>query len=593
MQKKLSSDYRLISGVFFRLLPYQVLLIVVSAINGIVDTLYASNAIGTDAMTAIGFFAPMNHFLYSVSMMLVAGSQVLYGQYLARDRKRIQSVFTVNMTMALVISLLTSLVMVLAVVTNGISVFVSEEPDLQHLKDYVLGQAIGIPALVIGQQFFAFLSMENQTKRTMVASIASFVTNVIFNHLFLVFLHMGIFGLGLSTAVSNWVFLLIQAMYYITGRSEWKLSPRNLANARWRDAPQIFLLGYPGALSRFVEVFRCVIVNALLLKYVGTIGLSAFAASNSVLAVFWAVPFGMVSVVRMLFSISLGEEDRRSLVDSMRVLLTKGILLQCLVSAVLILLAVPLTMLFYRDPSNPVYDMTVWGFRILPLCMPPAVMSVGFAAYSQTANKRELKVLLPVVDGLVGVVGCCLLLIPLLGMNGLYIANVINGFICILLIVVCAWIKNRRLPRSIEDLMTIPASFGVSEENRMDLTIRSMDEVMTVSENVIAFCRDKGVDERRSFLAGLALEEMAGNIITYGFPGDKKTHSIDIRVAKHQDQLILRLRDNCFAFDPSTHNLVSAPSEEVRNVGIHLIYAMAERVDYQNLLGLNVLTIRI
>ena len=37
---------------------------------------------------------------------------------------------------------------------------------------------------------------------------------------------------------------------------------------------------------------------------------SAFSASNSFLGVIWALPFGMVSVERMLFSISMGEEDR-------------------------------------------------------------------------------------------------------------------------------------------------------------------------------------------------------------------------------------------------------------------------------------------
>ena len=49
--KRKSSEYRLLSGLFFRLLPYQVLLIVISSLNGIVDSIYASNFIG-DAVEA-------------------------------------------------------------------------------------------------------------------------------------------------------------------------------------------------------------------------------------------------------------------------------------------------------------------------------------------------------------------------------------------------------------------------------------------------------------------------------------------------------------------------------------------------------------
>ena len=90
-----SSEYKLLSGLFFKLLPYQVLLLIITSINGIVDSLYASNLIGQTAMSAIGLFGPLNHFLYAASIMFVSGSQVLYGRYLARDRGRINHLFTV------------------------------------------------------------------------------------------------------------------------------------------------------------------------------------------------------------------------------------------------------------------------------------------------------------------------------------------------------------------------------------------------------------------------------------------------------------------------------------------------------------------
>ena len=59
-----------LTGLFFRLLPYQVLLIVINAVNGIVDSLYASNGIseGNAAMSAIGLFGPLNHLLYAMSI---------------------------------------------------------------------------------------------------------------------------------------------------------------------------------------------------------------------------------------------------------------------------------------------------------------------------------------------------------------------------------------------------------------------------------------------------------------------------------------------------------------------------------------------
>ena len=590
MKKQRSSDYKLLTGLFFRLLPYQVLLIVISAVNGIVDSLYASNVIGKTAMSAIGLFGPLNHFLYAASIMLVSGSQILYGRYLAADRKKINGLFSLDVLVSAGLSLLISVLLAICVVTGATRILVSQEPDLEMLNHYILGQVIGIPALVLGQQLFAFLSLENQTKRTMVASIICFAVNGVLNHLFLVVFGMGTFGLGLSSSLANWAFLAFMALWYLAGKSEWKFSPRS---CRWREAGQIAGLGYPGALSRFVETFRCLIVNFLVLKYVGSVGLSSFAASNSLLAVIWAVPFGMVAVARMLFSISIGEEDRRSLIDVMHIVMTKGMLLMTGIVALLIIFAEPLTRMFYHDPADPVFRMTVMGFRIMPLCMLTAMWSLHYASYAQTSQKRVMSVVLPVVDGFVGVVLFSFILIPSMGMNGLYVSNVLNGFLCAAVIMIGAWLSLKRCPWTLEDQMAIPESFGAAKGERIDITVRNMDEVMQVSRQVIEFCENRGIDKRRSFLSGLCMEEMAGNIVTHGFTKDQKSHSVDIRVIHSGDDIIMRIRDNCAAFNPSEHARIMEPGEMGKNVGILIVYRMAAEVSYQNLLGMNVLTMRI
>lgn len=589
MERELS-DRKLLTGLFFRLLPYQILLIVINAVNGIVDSLYASNAIGKAAMSALGLYAPLNHFLYAASILLVGGSQILYGRYIARNREAVHSIFTVNLLVSVIISVITSMLMILGATTGFTHIFVTQEPDLTMFNKYLLGQSVGIPALMLGQQLFSFLSLENQTKRTMVASVSCFVINAILNHVFVVIIPWGTFGLGLSSSISTWVFLMIQAQYYLAGRSEWKFS---LKAVRWGDLPDIARLGVPGAISRFLETFRCFAVNYLILTYVGTVGLSSFAASNNVLAIFWAVPYGMMAVCRMLFSISVGEKDRRSLIDTLWICLTKGSLLMCAVMAFLILCAKPLTMLFYQDTSDPVFYMTVMGFRLLPLCMLPAVMSLNFCCYAQTIERKKLAVVLPIIDGMIGVVACSIILIPRMKMNGLYISNILNGLICCIVIVIAAWIALQRFPKNLEDLMVIPEDFSPGADDRIDITVREIDQVVSISQNIIDFCRSRGIDKRRSFFAGLCMEEMAGNIVTHGFSKDQRSHSVDVRVVHSGDDVILRLRDNCKEFDPSERVTINEISADGKNAGIKLVYNISDEVTYQNLLGLNVLTMKI
>ena len=588
--KKLLSDDRLLTRTFFKLLPYQMLMIAISSVNSIVDSLYASNAIGKAAMSAIGLYNPINHFLYAAGMMLVSGAQILYGRYISKEHEHIQSIFSVNILFSTLLSLALTVLMALSAATGITRVFTTVEPDLTMFNQYLLGQSVGIIPLIVGQQLFAFLSLENQSKRTMTASIACFLVNAVMDHLLIVVFDMGILGLGLASALSAWVFFGIQAAWYLRGKSEWKLS---LRSCHWRDLPHMIRLGYPGALSRFVEMFRCFIVNFLMLRHVGSTGLSSFAASNAMLGIFWALPFGMMAVSRMLFSISYGEEDRRSLIDTFRIVMTRGMLLMIGVSTALCLLAVPLTMMFYRDVSDPVYQMTVMGFRLLPWCMPLAVLSLIFASYAQVMEKKLFSVILPVCDGAVGVVLFSFLLLPSMGMNGLYIANILNGALCALLIVANAWIEKKHFPRSLEDLMAIPDAFGVPDDQRLDITVRNLEEVQRIAAAIRAFCRERNLDSRRTFYSALCMEEMAGNVVEHGFVKDRKTHSVDIRVSHVGEDIILRMRDDCVAFNPAEHARVMNPKNRLKDIGIRMVYSLAKEVNYQHLLNHNVLMMRI
>lgn len=424
----------------------------------------------------------------------------------------------------------------------------------------------------------------------MAASLVFIAVNVALNGLFVAVMGLGAFGLALASSLGLWVFLLVQAGHYFSGES---LLRFRLRDCRWRDTKDIVRIGAPGSLSQGYQTVRRLIVNALITRYVGGAGLSAFGASDALLGLVWAVPMGMLAVSRMMMSVSIGEEDRQTLTDVMRTAMGRFVPVMCAVAGAVIACAVPLTRLYYRDTASAVYEMTVWGFRILPLCMPLSVICMHFVCYGQASNKQALVHTLSVLDGVACVALFSALLVPGMGIRGVYIANVLNGVVCALAIGAYSWLCRRRFPRTMDELMVIPADFGVPEDRRLDLTVRTTDEVVRVSERVQGFCARQGLDERRALLAGLFLEEMAGNVVSHGFSKDRKSHCVDVRAACKGEDVILRLRDDCVPFDPAEREKLADPEDITHNIGIRMVFRIAKNIQYQNILGLNVLTIRV
>ncbi len=593
---KQESNMQLTSRLLFRLLPVQFFLALVSSVNGIVSGLFATNCIGVDAMTAIGLYNPFNMFTGAISLMMVGGATILCGKYIGRNETdKVQDVLSLSNTLCVLIAGI-FIVLYLFLAIFDLTGFIARDPAVRPLfNHYLVGQSFGVMPLFLGNQLASFLSLENQAKRTTFASLVYLAVNVFLNYLFLIVLNVEKkeFALALASSIGLWVFFLLQTPYFFKKDVGLRLFKSGFS---WRMSKDIVKIGIPGAASNGYQTLRSLIVNNLLttvLASSGSAALSAFTASDTLLRFAWALPTGMLAVSRMLISISIGEEDRQTLTDVMRNMFRRFLPLMSVICLAIILLAKPLAGLFYRSYDLPVYDMTVWGFRILPVCMPLSIICMHFVCYAQASNKQVLVHILSLLDGVVCVAGFTALLIRSVGMNSVYIANVLNGVVTTIVIVMYAAIRNKKMPGSMDELMVVPEDFGVSEDARMDLSVRSVQDVVTVSERVQKFCTERGIDGKRSYFAALFLEEMAGNVVEHWFSKDHKPHSIDIRVVHKDDSVILRIKDDCIGFNPKNRSTVSDPDDPAKNIGIRMIYQMSEKIEYQNILGLNVLTARI
>ena len=101
----MKTDSKMISRLFFRLLPVQIFLVAVGSINSLVDGAMAGNYIGPLAMAAIGLYAPAVKIIETINAILLGGSQILCGQFLGKNQiERTCSVFSLDMTLLLIIS---------------------------------------------------------------------------------------------------------------------------------------------------------------------------------------------------------------------------------------------------------------------------------------------------------------------------------------------------------------------------------------------------------------------------------------------------------------------------------------------------------
>ncbi len=583
-------DDKMMGRLFLRLLPVQIILVIIAGINNVVDSAFASNLIGADAMAVTGLFFPVLNLINSINVLFSGGAQIMCGKYMGkRLMERTKSIFTVDIFMVTCVTAVLILTCELAPERVS-SILGAGEALTGPLSSYIRAFVIGLIPLMLGTQLTAFLQIERQEKRTYVAIVGMLCTNILCNWMFISVLNMGYFGLGLATSVSNMVFFLIQLSYYFTGKAVIRFS---FPSIKWSDLKDILKYGFPPAITQLCILLRLVVVNYVIRDYVGEDGLAAFSGVMSFGNLYWAVAAGVTSAMTMLASVHVGEEDKDGLKSLMRVFFKIGIVLDTVVMGVFMVISTPMTNIFFHDPTEAVYAMTSLGFLLFPISNPISAITTGFTNYIHCLGTNEgLVRFVSVFEGAVGMAALSVVLIPIFGMPGAWMAQIGNGILVCLILFGFIIYKNRRFPRSGEDMMCFSKGFGVSERDRIDFTITNLDEAMQASSAVAGFCLDHDCPAKTANRTSLCVEELVKNIVAHGFDGKKK-HFIDMSLTYINDGLILTIKDDCKPFNPKETVEMFDPEDKTHNIGLRLISGVAKEMKYQNNYGLNILTIAV
>ena len=185
-----------------------------------------------------------------------------------------------------------------------------------------------------------------------------------------------------------------------------------------------------------------------------------------------------------------------------------------------------------------------------------------------------------------------LLLYNVIGIDGIWLCFAIGAFGGSIFTLIFAWLhRNRRTP-GFKNLLLLEENFGARQEDIYEASIHSMAEVVKTSEAAQSFCENRKSKPRTAMAIALSIEEIAKNIVTYGFNPNNK-NNLEIRLLHTGGGWILRIRDDCQPFDPVKWLEMNHSEDTTANLGIRMVIGMAKDVQYLPMMGINQLIIKV
>ena len=194
--------------------------------------------------------------------------------------------------------------------------------------------------------------------------------------------------------------------------------------------------------------------------------------------------------------------------------------------------------------------------------------------------------ILSVLHRLVYIVASVFVLGALFGITGIWAAFPVSELLLALTIVAMAAKDKKRLPLGISDMLFLPADFGKNRVTQFYREVRTAEEATEASSAAGAFCKENGIDARRSYYAALCIEELTVNNVTHGFYNKDQSAAVYLSIFNNGNLTIL-FRDNGRNFDLTKWCDMLKDEDKTTRIGIRMVVSLAKDITYTNSFNTN------
>lgn len=547
-------------------------------LGNIVDTIFVSNLIGVEAMSAVTMSLPVETIVQLTGYCLGVGGSIAVGNMLGkRDKEGASKLFSATFMVTLVVGLIFS-ICALGVAGPIARLLVSGDGILTtYTRDYIRISMFGAPVIGIGLMMVSYLGVENHPELASVYLILANVINLILDYIFLKFTPLGITGASLST-VLGFLFAMVVFIAYV--RSE----KRNISFVRLKAKDfsiikEAIITGVPMLVFMATNFIKSLGLNTIIMNQVGEEGMAVFTVCDNVLLIVEMLTGGIIGVIPNVAGILFGEKDYVGIRVLCKKMLKYSYIVLAVIFVFIMLFTHQITVLFGSGGGELGAQM-IQALRIFALCVAPYLWNKFIISYYESIEETAIASFVTFLENAVAVLPATFIGIYIWKqIDGIGIDGIAIGFVATEIITVIAALIFRKIKHKNSTFYIVPdKNPGIN----LDFSIKStMEEAGTVNRKIMDFYKKNNVSGNKANLAAVCAEEMTVNIIKFG---GKTSNWIDINLCLEEDICRLRIRDNGINFNPLEYTY---DHEEFDIHGIELVKKISKSMDYIRAIDMN------
>ena len=595
IKNKIRFGNNIIRDSFYSLLFVFVISSLTTSIGSLIDGVIIGQCLGVDSVTAFGIISPLMFVFALIGSIVSSGSRNRFTRIMGEGKiEKARGVFSLACILSVGMALL--LMLIVLCFSRPISEMLGARGNTANIlpkaQAYLIGVAIGLPAMNAVRTLSAYMTIDSDKKLTIISTVVMTIANIIMD-LFVAFvIHGDTLEMGITTSLGYYIAFVVLLLHFRKKDIMLKFSFKNI---QWKESFEIIKTGLPVGVCRTSNTIRSAIMNNLLAITASAGAVAAYTVHRSADGFLNPITIGMADTVALISGILIGEQNR----PKMKTLLFSSVQATLIITVGISILAFFLAPVFaglYIKDDPTALEFAIRAVRCYAIGMPFYGLNLIYQNYLQGIGKSVLSSISGfLLEGALLVLSAVIML-PMFKQEAIWLAFPVTQVLMFAYFGIIIFVENRRMKNYKLDLwnrvILLPKTFDVPDEDRLDTTVYNLDEVMNLKEKAWDFCTERGCDNRRRYVIALCVEELARNIVQHGFKENKK-NCIDLRIIKKDENYIVRIRDNCVLFNPKKELQLLNDEDLTYHMGLRLAFETAEDIQYTSLLKLNNLIIKV
>lgn len=427
-------------GRLIRFALPSIAMMVFTSIYSVVDGLFVSNFVGTDALAAVNLIFPLVAAFAAVGFMLGTGGAALVAKTMGEgDQERAERLFTFIILSGLVAGVAFTVVILLVLPAFlGALGATGALYDLAMVYGWIL--AFAVPVYMMANIFQSFFIAAEKPHVGLWVMLAAGVANIVLDYFFIVVFGWGIGGAAVATLIGQVIAAIVPVVYFFKSKTARLRFARPLVD--FRALGKTCVNGSSELMTEVAASVVATLYNYQLMVYVGVDGVAAYGVIMYVNFVFTAIFFGYAMGTGPIVSYHYGAQHHYE----MKNLLVKSLIIIGITSVGMVVLsqafASPLVSLFVGY-DEALVALTVHGFRIYAISFLFCGFNIYGSAFFTALNNGKISALIAFLRTLVLETSTVMLLPIWFGINGIWSA-IIVAEVAALIMTVAFLVKYRK-----------------------------------------------------------------------------------------------------------------------------------------------------